>query len=114
MYVEYYLPRDKDHRVKANYFDREGNVWFGDPDALLVSMLDPRTATFKKSYDVPERVNSVAIDSDGHVWWAGNEFLGRIDPKTEKMVAYRADPKNITNGKMTVHTVIIDSKQTPW
>lgn len=120
MYIEYYLPLDKSPKRRGQdpYFDNDGNVWYTDRGIPnMVGKVDPRTATFT-DYPLPDPKadpHGLTVDSEGNVFWAETRglHLGRLDPKTGKMVRYPMDPDGIIKGG-SGHTPVLDSKENVW
>ena len=124
MYVEYYLPLDKQidagnkqRRTQQPHFDRDGNVWYTDRSVPnRIGRVDPRTGEFKDWMmpDPKADPHGLTVDADGHVWWAETLgfSLGRLDPKTGSMVRYPMDSTGQQKGRG--HSPIMDSKQNVW
>lgn len=120
MYVEYYLPLDKSPKRRAQdpYFDKDGNVWYTDRGIPnMIGKVDPRTGKFTDHLlpDPKADPHGLTVDSDGNVFWAETRglHLGRLDPKSGKMVRYSMDPKGEIKGGQG-HTPVLDSKQNVW
>ncbi|MBI4463098.1 MAG: carboxypeptidase regulatory-like domain-containing protein [Acidobacteria bacterium] len=125
MYVEYDLPLDpvldKNNRKRGArdpHVDRNGNVWYTDISTPnRIGRLDPRTATFQ-DFVTPDPTaipHGVTVDAQGDVWWT-DDFrlqLGRLNPKTGKMVLYPTDPKGEVPGGHG-YGVALDSQQNVW
>jgi len=124
MYMEYYLPLDPKYDknnprrvLQQAHFDREGNVWLVErtfPNRL--ARVDPRTGE-TKDYVLPDPKggpHGLAVDRDGHVWWAEQEgySIGRLDPKSGEMTRYPMDSSGATKGRG--HSPVVDSKQNVW
>jgi virginiamycin B lyase len=124
MYVEYYLPLDKQidagntqRRTQQPHFDRDGNVWYTDRSIPnRIGRVDPRTGEFKDWMmpDPKADPHGLTVDANGHVWWAETVgfHLGRLDPKTGSMVRYPMDSTGQQKGRG--HSPIMDSKQNVW
>jgi len=124
MYVEYYLPLDKQidagnkqRRTQQPHFDRDGNVWYTDRSVPnRIGRVDPRTGEFKDWMmpDPKADPHGLTVDADGHVWWAETVgfHLGRLDPRTGSMIRYPMDSTGQQKGRG--HSPIMDSKQNVW
>jgi len=124
MYVEYYLPLDKQldaankqRRTQQPHFDAQGNVWYTDRSVPnRIGRVDPRTAEIK-DWMMPDPKgdpHGLTVDKDGHVFWAETVgfHLGRLDPATGSMVRYPMDSTGQRKGRG--HSPVTDSKQNVW
>ena len=124
MYVEYYLPLDKQidagnkqRRTQQPHFDRDGNVWYTDRSVPnRIGRLDPRTGEMK-DWMMPDPKgdpHGLTVDKDGHVFWAETIgfHLGRLDPATGSMIRYPMDSTGQRKGRG--HSPVTDSKQNVW
>jgi virginiamycin B lyase len=124
MYVEYYLPLDKQldaankqRRTQEPHFDPDGNVWYTDRSVPnRIGRVDPRTGEVK-DFMMPDPKgdpHGLTVDRDGHVFWAETVgfHLGRLDPKTGSMIRYPMDATGQHKGRG--HSPTLDSKQNVW
>ena len=124
MYVEYYLPLDKQldaankqRRTQQAHFDAAGNVWYTDRSVPnRIGRVNPRTGEVKDWMmpDPKADPHGLAVDRDGHVWWAETVgfHLGRLDPTTGSMLRYPMDSTGQRQGRG--HSPIVDGKQNVW
>ena len=107
------------HRLHRPMIDNDGNIW-GSNSLIGLSRVDPRTGQwshFPIGYDEnnpetdmygkkkgdPDSVwsyifpHDLAIDRNGHVFWAEfqGQHLGRLDPETGKIDRYPMDPEGV-------------------
>jgi len=124
MYVEYYLPLDKQldagnkqRRTQQPHFDRDGNVWYTDRSVPnRIGRVDPRTGEMK-DWMMPDPKgdpHGLTVDKDGHVFWAETVgfHLGRLDPATGSMIRYPMDSTGQRTGRG--HSPVTDSRQNVW
>jgi virginiamycin B lyase len=124
MYVEYYLPLDKQldagnkqRRTQQPHFDRDGNVWYTDRSVPnRIGRVDPRTGEMK-DWMMPDPKgdpHGLTVDKDGHVFWAETVgfHLGRLDPATGSMIRYPMDSTGQRKGRG--HSPVTDSRQNVW
>ena len=124
MYVEYYLPLDrqldagnKQRRTQQPHFDGDGNVWYTDRSVPnRIGRVDPRTGEFK-DFMMPDPKgdpHGLTVDANGQVWWAETAgfHLGRLDPKTGSMTRYPMDSTGRSKGRG--HSPVMDSKDNVW
>ena len=125
MYVEYYLPLDKQldaankqRRTQEPHFDPAGNVWYTDRSIPnRIGRVDPRTGEFR-DFMMPDPKgdpHGLTVDKAGHVFWAETVgfHLGRLDPRTGSMLRYPMDSTGQSKGARG-HTPVIDSKENVW
>ena len=125
MYVEYYLPLDKQidaankqRRTQEPHFDPAGNVWYTDRSIPnRIGRVDPRTGEFKDFMmpDPKADPHGLTVDKAGHVFWAETVgfHLGRLDPRTGSMIRYPMDSTGRSQGARG-HTPVTDSKDNVW
>lgn len=99
--------------VSSIIFDREGNIWITTPVGVaVVSPTGQTVESYSVGPDLPAAVQQVAIDSQGHVWfatWGGG--VGVLDRESNTWTRYTSADGLIDD---RVRFVRIDGQNNKW
>jgi len=102
--------------------DDEGRIWIWQYIGNSIAMFDSKTETMKEwpvPYTGQASIHSVVAAPDGMVWFSdqAQNKIGKLDPKTGKIVAYDAPPQHPEAQGMergSKHTLAIDLQGNVW